>query len=523
MRKIRTGAVRIVSLAIVLGLSQLVQAQQASGPMWTQLSPAQNTNGGSPAPAKRLLQSTAYDPATNSMIAFGGATQDFGNFGVYNDTWVLTHADGTGGTSAWIQLLPPGAAPAARFGAGGVYDSASNRLIIFGGATFDYTGTCAPTDNTGFVNDVWILTNANGLGGTPAWTQVTPAGTPPAPRRSGAVVYDSANNRLILFGGNEACGISNDVWVLTNANGLGADTPTWTQLTPSGLQPAARGEIGSAGVYDAGDNMLLIFGGRGASADFNDLWVLSNANGLGGAPVWTQQSPVAGPPPARHAHTVTYDSVDNALMVIGGVDFTETQFLGDVWWLWNANGLATTTQNWAQLTFSSASPLPRAGHGAVYHHQTDRRATIFAGATCAPCAGLTDAWVFSGFDVVLFDPLSASVHINENSRSFNVKGHFSLASGRSIDPMTQPVGFQLGGFATTIPAGSFTQKNGGSYTFTGTINGVPLDVTIQPHQGGYDLWFDGAGASNLPTANPVTVTLTIGPNTGSVKVNAYFN
>jgi len=124
---------------------------------------------------------------------------------------------------------------------------------------------------------------------------------------------------------------------------------------------------------------------------------------------------------------------------------------------------------------------------------------------------------------VLFDPLSASVHINENSRSFNVKGHFSLASGRSIDPMTQPVGFQLGGFATTIPAGSFTQKNGGSYTFTGTINGVPLDVTIQPHQGGYDLWFDGAGASNLPTANPVTVTLTIGPNTGSVKVNAYFN
>src|SRR5207302_11316404 len=148
---------------------------------------------------------------------------------------------------------------------------------------------------------------------------------------------------------------------------------------------------------------------------------------------------------------------------------------------------------------------------------------IFAGATCAPCAGLTDAWVFSGFDVVLFYPLSASVHINENSRSFNVKGHFSLASGRSIDPMTQPVGFQLGGFATTIPAGSFTQKNGGSYTFTGTINGVPLDVTIQPHQGGYDVWFDGAGASNLPTANPVTFTLTIGPNTGSVKVNAYFN
>ena len=523
MKRIKTGAVRIAALVIVLGLSQLAQAQQASGPIWTQLSPAQNTNGGSPAPAQRLLQSTAYDPTTNSMIAFGGATQDFGNFGVYNDAWVLTHADGTGGTPAWVQLTPSGAPPAARFGAGAGYDPASNRLIIFGGALFEYTGTCAPTDNTGTLNDVWILTNANGLGGTPTWTQVTPAGVPPAPRRSGAVVYDSAHNRLILFGGNEACGVDNDIWVLTNANGLEAATPTWIPLTPSGVQPAARGEIGSGGVYDAGDNMLIIFGGKGAAADFNDVWVLSNANGLGGAPVWTQQSPVAGPPPARHAHTVTYDSMDNALLVIGGVDFTETQFLGDIWWLWNANGLATSTQNWAQLTSSGAGPLPRAGHGAVYHHQTDRRAAIFAGVTCTPCAGLTDVWVFSGVDFVLFDPLSADVHINQNSRSFNVKGHFSLASGRSIDPLTQPVTFQLGGFATTIPAGSFTLANNGSYRFAGTISGVPLDVTIQPHQGGYDLWFDGAGVSNLPTANPVTVSLTIGLDTGSVKVSAHFN
>ena len=414
MRTIGTGAVRIAALVIVLSLSQLAQAQQATGPIWTELSPAPNTNGGSPAPAKRLLQSTAYDPTTNSMIVFGGATQDFGNFGVYSDTWVLTHADGSGGTPAWIQLTPSGPAPAARFGAGAGYDPASNRLIIFGGALFEYTGTCAPADNTGTMNDVWILTNANGLGGTPTWTQVTPAGVPPAPRRSGVVVYDASRNRLILFGGNEVCGISNDVWVLSNANGLETwNTPTWTRLTPSGVLPDARGEIGSGGAYDAGDNMLIIFGGKGDTADFNDVWVLSNANGLGGAPVWTQQSPVAGPPMARHAHAVAYDDQDNALIVSAGVNFSETQFLNDIWWLWNANGLAPGAQSWVPLTSSGASPLPRAGYGAVYRHTTDRRATIFAGVTCAPCAGLTDTWVFANFDAAILDPPFATFSVND--------------------------------------------------------------------------------------------------------------
>ena len=519
MRNSKIAAMRLAAIVVLFGLIQLAYAQPGN-PAWIQLHPT-----GGP-PGARLVPATAYDPTTNSMIVFGGEAGLSATSNFYNDVWVLANADGLGGTPAWSQLAPFGLAPNPRFGSGAAYDPGSNRLIVFGGAYVDYpavTGVCTSYVNGGTANDVWVLTNANGSGGAPSWTPLVPAGVPPAPRRTSVVVYDAANNRLIVFGGSEACGKRNDVWVLSNANGLGPDTPTWTTLTPSGLLPAARGEMGSGGVYDAGDNMLIIFGGKGDSADFNDVWVLSNANGLGGAPVWTQQSPVAGPPPARHAHTVTYDSVDNALMVIGGVDFTETQFLGDVWWLWNANGLAPSTQNWAQLTSSGAGPLPRAGHGAVYHHQTDRRAAIFAGVTCAPCAGLTDVWLFSGFDFVLLDPLSADVHINENSRSFTVKGHFSLASGRSIDPVTQPVTFQLSGFTTAIPAGSFTLANNGSYRFAGTISGVPLDVTIQPHQGGYDLWFDGAGVSNLPTANPVTVSLTIGLNTGSVKVNAHFN
>jgi len=42
-----------------------------------------------------------------------------------------------------------------------VYDYTSNRMIVFSGGNHD---TVSP--------DVWVLTNANGLNGTPAWIQL---------------------------------------------------------------------------------------------------------------------------------------------------------------------------------------------------------------------------------------------------------------------------------------------------------------------------------------------------------------
>ena len=538
MRRIRVSVDRIAAVVIVLGLSQLVHAQTASSPTWTQLSPNQpkTTTGGPPVPAVRLLASSAYDPATNRMIVFGGADQDTGNLSTYNDVWIFTNADGTGGTSAWIPLTPSGTPPAHRFGAGAGYDPYDNMLIVFGGATYDYTGPCPPTVDPGYTNDVWILTNANGLGGTPTWTQLTVAGTPPPPRRSGVVTYDSSRNRLIVFGGNYACGRFNDVWVLSNANGLETwDTPTWTRLTPPDPLPTARGEIGTAGAYDIGDNMLLVFGGQGDTVDFNDLWILSNANGLGGPPVWTQQVPQAGPPMARHAHTVTYDANDNALMVIGGVDFADSHFLNDVWWLWNASGTASSPQNWLPITSSGGGPLPRAAQSVAYNHQTQRRATIFGGAICLPCVGVNDAWVLASIDDAVMDPPFATFTVNQahinrapggNTAlgSLQTNGRFTLAPGASIDPLTQAVAFGFGGFSTLIPAGSFTQSGDGAYQFQGTIDGVPLDVKITPGNpsGGYGFIVAAAGAPNLPPWNPVTVYLTIGHNSGSGQVKATF-
>jgi hypothetical protein len=114
---------------------------------------------------------------------------------------------------AWSQLFPTGTAPSARAFLPAVYDTTHNIMTIFGGNTAG-GGVC--------INDVWVLSSANGLSGTPAWTQLSPTGTAPIARYSHTAVYDNTHNVMTIFGGTTAAQIYfNDVWVLSTANGLG--------------------------------------------------------------------------------------------------------------------------------------------------------------------------------------------------------------------------------------------------------------------------------------------------------------
>jgi hypothetical protein len=122
---------------------------------------------------------------------------------------------------------------------------------------------------------------------------------------------------------------------------------------------------------------------------------------------------------------------------------------------------------------------------------------------------------------VPFASFSAKVDIVRNAQAFDVNTTCTLGAGSSIAPLTQDVTFQLGSFSTTIPAGSFTQGPHGKFLFDGVINNVALAVNITPLGGGsYAFRIDGVGAPNLPTSNPVMVTLTIGNNSGSATVTA---
>jgi len=158
------------------------------------------------------------------MIISGGARFDgwFCCATDFDDVWALTHANGLGGPPEWIQLTPSGTPPHARFWHSAHYDPSTRRMTIFGGV-FDQR----PDDSIWF-NDVWTLTEANGISGTPQWIELTPTGGPMLPRAAYSGGYSPASRRMVVTMGRYDLATPayfNDVWVLTNANGITNQPP----------------------------------------------------------------------------------------------------------------------------------------------------------------------------------------------------------------------------------------------------------------------------------------------------------
>ena len=102
---------------------------------------------------------------------------------------------------------------------------------------------------------------------------------------------------------------------------------------------------------------------------------------------------------------------------------------------------------------------------------------------------------------------------------------FTLGAGTGgINPVTQPVTLQIGPYSVTIPAGSFRRQKKGAYVLEGVINGVSLQLRINPAGGNnYALQAEGSGANLSGIVNPVTVTLTIGGDAGSTSISPKIN
>lgn len=315
---------RIIERALVLALLIFAYSVGLEAQTWTRLAVT-----GSPLADSGA--SVVYDHASNILILFGGVISSTPCCTNFNDVWVLTNANGLGGPSVWTKLTPatPNGAPAPRSFQSAVYDSVHNIMTVFGGG-YACCGAFVP-----LYNDVWVLTDANGIG-TPTWTPLSPLGTPPAAREGHTAIYDSANNRMIVFGGgdNGIMNVPNDLWVLKDANSLG--TPEWIQLSPTGQAPPPVERFAPA--YDAASNRLTIFGG--CCYWNNSTWLLTNANGVSGTPVWAPVSPSGTPPQIREVHAYGYDPSLNELIIFGfgaaGVSYNDT------WVLSSANSIGGT-------------------------------------------------------------------------------------------------------------------------------------------------------------------------------------
>ncbi len=439
--------------------------------LWTQIQPS-----GSLPPA-RVRHAAAYDSTNDRLIIFGGS----GASGVLNDLWVLSNATGTRGAAAWTQLNPAGPPPAARYSARVAYDAATGRLILFGGADA----------NNHILSDYWVLTNASGLSGTPQWIQAAALNSP-STRGLLASDYDGRNARLILFGGESCgtttCALFSDTYAAASATNT-AGSPSFAHLAPSGTLPPPRYDSGVA--YDAADNRMVIFGGQtstGVTNDpfgrVNDSWSLSNANGLGGSPAWTQLNASGGSPAARESHSTIWDAVRSHVVAYAGLG-TDNVTRNDVWTLSAAVGGATAS--WSRYApASSPAPIARYGHAALYAGPFAQM-VVFGGAAGGSTL-LNDVWTLK-----LAAPTGAAIAIRASISTVCVGNTVQLvavvtdSSGNAVDlPVTWSS--SNSSVATVDSAGNVTGTGQGSADIIATVPGqaqltAQQAIAIKPNPG----------------------------------------
>jgi Galactose oxidase, central domain/Kelch motif len=298
-----------------------VWALSLSGsPTWVELRTA--------GPRERENHTAIYDPARDRMVICGG--NDYGS--LFGDVWELPLS-----SRIWRHKSPSGTGPGVRMGHTAIYDPIRDRMVLFGG------------DGGGIQNDTWALT----LSDSPAWTELTPSGTPPTPRSDHAAIYDAARDRMVVFGG---FGAGSEVWSLTLSG-----TPTWSLLTTVGDPPVSRGM--HVAIYDPIRDRMLVHGGHtGGVGEHADVWELTFA----GTPTWTELTPVGFSPTPRRGHTAIYDPIRDRMVVYGGFqDGPGNQ--GDAWALSLSGAPA-----WSELQPGGVTPRKRREHTAVYDPVRDR-------------------------------------------------------------------------------------------------------------------------------------------------------
>ncbi len=199
------------------------------GGQWTQLISAQT-------PSARDDHGMAYDIRRQRVVVFGG------NAGVYqNDVWELSE-------NGWSPLTPTTSiAPHARRTRVMAYNDDTGFTTLFGGS--------ADTE----YSDTWEWDGH-------AWNESHAGTAPPASSRH-TLAYDSSRRRLVRMGGYRAGVRSADTWEWTRAG--------WTLVAPGNEALTARSD--SAMVYDSGNQAMILFGGSRSDAftdNFGDTWVL---------------------------------------------------------------------------------------------------------------------------------------------------------------------------------------------------------------------------------------------------------
>lgn len=170
----------------------------------------------------------AYDGALHRVILFGMA-----DAGGAAQTWAWDGA-------AW-SLLNPISSPIPRFNAAMVTDPATNKILLFGGAS----GATSKV-----LDDTWTWDGSQ-------WEELTPQASPP-PRQEATVAPFARIGKSILLGGLDSSGrLLNDAWQWDGA--------TWSAI------PSFGANCCSAAIDD-GNEVVIFGGGSDHATNQTQLW-----------------------------------------------------------------------------------------------------------------------------------------------------------------------------------------------------------------------------------------------------------
>lgn len=316
--------------------------------------------GGSSMPEGRYLQAAAFDEARKVVVMFGGVTVSpyYGVVRPNQETWEWSPA-----TGKWTNRTSAGTPPEARSGAVMVFDSARNKMVLFGGRS-----------GSGYnFEDTWEYDTATGV-----WTNISSAGTPPSARSQQAMVYEKSSGKVLLFGGGrsevnswDGTGISasiGETWEWDPA------TKAWAQVTTVG-SPSVRHD--SAMVWDSTRNLAVLFAGMqtdipGASGvPKQDTWEYDPAT-----KTWTDRTTSGSKPSQRYGHGMAYDTARAKVVMFGGWDINSGGSKNDMW-DWDP-----ATASWKQRLAGTESNIPTARiYASMMWNETQARLLLVAGST----------------------------------------------------------------------------------------------------------------------------------------------
>jgi len=204
-----------------------------------------------------------FDPGfawgNGEIVVFSGEPSWYENPGERTSKFDTSKTTPAGWSIALSGTTPP---PREQIEEVMVYIPTTDRFLIFGGQVSGNSNASH--------NDTWEYNSkAN------TWTKISTSSTPPA-RQMHFMVYDSTHDVVIMHGGSGSCGDPcSDTWAYQ------PHTKVWTQI--AGANGPARRLHG--GAYDRANDAVILWSGKSATEDSQDLYIFRYAPSGGTGPV----------------------------------------------------------------------------------------------------------------------------------------------------------------------------------------------------------------------------------------------